>query len=215
MDGVCKVKGIVPRRIVRIAVIIIEFQYLMLRYRLRIGQRGTKRSTMIGIREILVQRIDSPQLVKMVDRVVIASAVIDIGRNIHIQGDGPERLFESMPQLQIGPVDVESIGNAARMSVRTVDRSAIVIDRIIGGRRVRIAMLERYIGPEDQRIVAVKPGFQVGKDPVVLASRYAVAATRAGLDRISIDGLQDAVLREGRNMLLIIEIAGRKVRLGA
>ena len=50
---------------------------------------------------------------------------------------------------------------------------------------------------------------------MVLASRYAIAAAGAGLDRIAIDGLDNAVLREGRNMLLIIEIAGRKVGLGA
>jgi len=215
MGRIGKIIGIVQRRIVRVAVIIIEFQDLVLGYRFRIGQGRAERSAVIRIDKILIQRIDPPQLVKIIDGIVIARAVIDIGRNIHVQGNGPERLLELMPQLQVRPVDIESVCNAVRMSVRAVDRRAIVVYCIVGGGGVRIAVLECYIGPEDQRIIAVESRFQVGIYPVVLASRYTIAAASTCLDRIPIDRLDNAVLCEGRNMLLIVEIAGRKVGLGA
>jgi len=88
--------------------VIRQLEDLVLGNGLGIGKGRRDRPAMERIIVKLVQRIGDMADKNIVDRIVGARAVIDIGRGIDVERDGPVGFCEPVAELQVGAIDIKA-----------------------------------------------------------------------------------------------------------
>src|SRR5882757_3758474 len=97
-------------------------------------------------------------------------SIADIGRTIHVQGQGTVFLIEFMPELEIGTVDIEPACISRGLVRRSIDRRSMVVDGRRIGRAVGRAVLKSGIRTENKGVIAVYLLLQVQVNTVILLS---------------------------------------------
>jgi len=218
MGGLFEVIGIIDTGVLIIGIIIVQLQDLVLPDGLRIRKGGAE---IEGMKRIVIPLIDGIDysVAKGVQCIIIAIAVIHIRRRIQIEGHGPERLFKPMPELKIGVVDIEAGIVAGRMTERTIDQGPVIIGSDGAGGAIGRGRLKAYPRPEDQRVAAVEPMFQVKIDPVIFrpleAQRTLVDQVYAVRIRLVANIALGMAVLLGSDMLLIVKITAVSVCIGA
>lgn len=78
---------------------------------------------------MLPQILGGIQFEEIVQRIIVAAAIIDVHSAGDIQRDGTVGFFEFMPQRQIGTVDIEPAGRAIVVPCRGAHGPAVLVYR--------------------------------------------------------------------------------------